>query len=183
VIALDLPLNKKVSVLSVTSVGAGQWDVKVHCGDTPDIRNIDQVEYQLDIWGYGLAPTIAGRYGLAIFDKTGALAWDLTRDNPLFARSFHSLDDSSVQAIPPLTRPVAVGLPSTDYITDEFVSINRWAVRRSMGALNRTDATTIRGAIFTAQRYEYSNPGEPIEHAQGTSYPANVFIVEGANLP
>jgi len=180
VVAADLPIGKNVAVISITQPFAGSWDIRVHCGDTPDGFSMDTIEYALDVWAFGLFTTPAGGYGLQIRDAAGALAWDLARPNPLFARAFIN-GFSGPATIPSLTRPVAVGLPSTWQVTDQFISFNHRARVTDRGALRRTSATSLSDVLSREQRFEYFGP-EGNDH-EGDVFPTYTFIIEGATLP
>lgn len=181
--AIDLPIGKNVGIVSVTEVAASVWDIVCYCGDSPDAYQFDTVQYAVDVWAYGFAPTISGNWGMAIYDAGGNVAWDLSRSNPLFPRGFAvgSISDLPKQ-IPPLGRPVAMGAPSSDPAFDTPLGVNHWAAVFNRAVFMRADATTLHEVSVRKQRWEYFND-EPVGVAGGDVYPTPSFIIEGSILP
>lgn len=182
IVATDLPLNKRVGIISITQPVAGTWEITCHCGDTPDADDFDTVEYALDVWAFGFIGAIAGSYGLALYDSTGALSHDLSRPNMLFPRSYVPPSLTVNSTIPSLTKPVAVGANWTNLISDNFVSGNTYSVETYRGSWKRTASTTLTSPQYRYQQYRYLDV-EPRGLNDGDVYPASCFILEGSTLP
>jgi hypothetical protein len=179
-VALDLPLNKRVGVISIAQPVAGTWDVKVHCGDTPDANDMDTVEYPIDVWAFGEFTSLHNGYGLAIYDDAGNLAWDFSRPHVLFPRDRVLLTGGSA-AILALTRPAAVGTPTTRTMVAGTISFNTKQVVIRRGAWKRTSGTSISDVLYTEQTFRVFGP-DPID-PEGDVLPSSCFIVEGSTLP
>lgn len=182
VVALDLPLNKRVGVMSVTEPVAGTWEITCHCGDTPDAYLIDAVEYQLDVWVFGFISTVYGAYGLAIYDSAGSLTHDLSRPNMLFPRAYIPPTLTTNSTIPSLTRPVVLGSDGTNVTYDSFISGSTYSVTKYRGGWKRTSATNLTKGNYCTQRYQYLDI-EPQGLGDGDVYKASCFILEGSTLP
>lgn len=182
IVALDMPVGKRVGVKSVTQPVAGTWEITCHCGDTPDAYGFDSVEYQLDVWAFGFISTIYGSYGLAMFDAAGNLTHDLSRPNMLFPRAYLAPSTSVNIAIPSLTRPVVVGSAGTNVTYDSWLGGNTYEVKSYRGCWVRNTATNVISDQYASQCYRYFDV-EPHGMGDGDVYPASGFILEGSNLP
>jgi hypothetical protein len=181
VVVFDLPLGKRVGIISVTP-GSGFFDVKMHCGDTPDAFDIDSIEYPIDIWGYAVAAhSPAGAYGLALFNSAGVQTWDFSQGLPLWPRGYIAGPPDTYN-IPSLFRPVAVGPPTTDWTVATLTAVKHYKVEHFRGAFRRTSGSIVAHTLFIEQRYELSNVDAP-DVGEGDLYPCSSFILEGNLLP
>lgn len=184
VVALDLPVNRRVGVISVVQVGTGVWEATCYCGDTPDSNNIDTVQYQVDVWAFA-ASTKYGTRGLLLRNPaTGQVAYDLSQPYPLFPRA-SGVNLGSPQTILALSRPVVIGAPADDFSAHGLASgtNNTYIFTWVLGTWLRTGGTSLTSANIIRQRYQY-NATEPREGSNGDIYnKCAYFLIEGAALP
>ena len=184
IFAIDLPLNKRVGILSVTQPSTGVWEVKCYCGDTQDAYLFDATQYQLDVWAYGLPTSASTGQVFQIFKTDGTIAYDLTKPNLLFPRAYQeAAARGSGITIPSLTRPVIIGCPNSTDSQDINISTNHWAFYSNKSMWRRTSSTAVVEETVMLQRYEYSAT-DPNEGAAGTdTFVTRSFILEGSTLP
>jgi hypothetical protein len=183
IVAMDLPINTRVCILSITQPFAGAWDVTMHCGDAGDGYGMSGSQYQIDIWGFGFSPGVLGGYGMAIFKANGALSYDFSRNNCLFPRSFGISSGNSGVSIASLARPVVLGNPSSRYGDSSFLSGNRYEYRTSRNGWKRVSATQVNEEPITTQNYQYFST-EPVDSGASFEYGlAPCFSIEGSTLP
>jgi hypothetical protein len=179
-IAIDLPLNKRVAIISTTQVSSGVWEIVCSCGDTTDAYGFD-TQYAVDVWAYGFAPSTLSSYGLALYDTAGALSHDLTRPNLLYPRGY-ALGTTGAVTIPSLTRPVAIGCPSSWQVLDLALSFRHWGYLSTFDGWKRTSSTSMTIATISKRRYEY-NAIDSALWADGDTQNTPCFIIEGNTLP
>lgn len=184
-IAIDLPNNRRVGIISTTrNVAPNSWDIKVHCGTTPDADDFDTVEFPVDVWGYDVVPNGPpyGDWGGAVWAEDGTLAWDFSRPNVLWPRALVNMSYTDTVAIPALTRPVMLGFPCTDVTYDSTVSTNTQRVQNRRGAWYRS-GNFVTDRQYTVHQHRYFAPeptGLPTEGDVVRSYGV---LLEGALLP
>ena len=180
--ALDLPLNTRVGIISSTEVYAGMWEVVCYCGSARDAYQFDTVQSAIAVWAFGFVSTRAAGFRAAIYNASGALAYDLSRPYPLFPLSSGVSDFTANMTIPALSRPVVMGCPTSDPSYDTSGGTNRWRAEFYRGMWERISDTLIREALACKQRWEYAAT-EPIGVATGFMCPTTYLILEGARLP
>ena len=183
-LAVDLPAGKNVGLIDVGG-SAGAWTITAYCADTPDpasgLSEWDLTQYALDIWVFGFPASVASTWGLALFNSSGSLTYDFSRNGVMWPRSLvDQAFGASPVAIPSLTRPVAVAVPSSWTATDATITINSRYRTERRGFWKRTGSTLTQVLRRTAQ-YKYFGP-DPIGD-EGDVFGATSFIVEGALLP
>ena len=181
--AVELVLNKRVSILSVVESSSGVWDVTAYCGDTADADGFDTVQYAVDVWAYGLPLSAPSGYGMAIFNASGGCAYDLTRANPLFPRAYvvFPLDGTSM-TLPSLAKPVAIGAPCGDRVLEERISANTWYTTTQRPAWLRTSSTVAGIVMVSKQKVRTFGPESPgFERDDRAETPS--FLLDGSGLP
>lgn len=179
--AIDLPLNKRVGIISVTQPLAGTWDILCYCGDTADSYGFDTVQYAIDVWAFGTAQTALDSSIFRIWDSSGNLSHDFSRPNLLFPRAY-VLSTGTGVTIPSLTRPVALGTPTSNQSFDQSVGTNHWAALYTRQMWLRTSSTAMNESVVSKQRWEY-NAVDPFGYADGDIYNTPCFILEGTTFP
>lgn len=180
--AIDLPLNKHVGIVSVTQPLAGVWEITCYCGDTSDSYSFDTAQYPIDVWAFGVPATILNSSIGYIRAADGSVAYDFSRPNLLFPRAHIVVPQGGSATIPALTRPVALGCPTSNPSYDALVSTNRWAAVYFRGMWVRSSSTALATRLVVKQRWEYSDV-DPIGISDGDLYNTPAFILEGAMLP
>lgn len=181
--AVDLPLNRRVGILSVTQPAPGVWEIQCYCGAGADSYGFDATQYALDVWAYGVPQSPATGMVFQIFKPDGTLAYDLTKPNPLFPRAFAVGPGRGAGiTIPGLQRPVIIGCPTSYFRDDISVGSKRWALESSRSMWRRDSATTVREDVAMLQRYEYSAT-DPNGGSGNEVFDTPCFIIEGATLP
>lgn len=180
--AIDLPLNKRVGIMSVTQPSAGVWDIQCHCGDAIDGYGFD-AQTAVDVWAFGLPSAPAAGVKMAIWSANGALAYDLSRPAQLWPRGY-ALSTGSALTIPALIRPVVMGCPSSWFVwSDGALTIKRYAVQGYRKTWKRTASTSMVEAQVTRQRYEYSATEPRDLNEDSGTQSVSCFILEGSSLP
>lgn len=180
IFGVELVLNKTVGIRSVSNPSSNTWDVTVYCGDTPDAHGFE-TQYGLDVWAFGLPQTApASGYGLAIYDASGNIAWDLTQ-LPLFAKGYIS-GSSSPHTIPSLTKPVVLGGHFCNLQFDANQGGNTWWLQKFTGGLKRTSSTSVGRQQPIIQQWQYNDIEEQFGN-DGDDYDTSAFILEGNLLP
>lgn len=184
VVALDLPLGRRVGVISVTQVSNGVWDAVCYCGSTPDANNIDTAQSQLDVWAFAASTKYGTRGVLLRNPATGQVAYDLSQPYPLFPRG-SGISTGTPQSIVSVSRPVVMGAPADDFSSHGLApgTNNTFLFTQLLGTWTRTDASTLSSGTVVIQRYQY-NATEARDGSNGDTYNrCAYFILEGAQLP
>lgn len=184
VVAIDLPANRNVGVISVVSLGGNVWEATCYCGSNPDANNIDTQQYQIDVWAFARATKYGTRGVLLRNPATGQVAYDLSQPYPFFPRG-SGVYSGTAQTLPTLTRPVIVGAPADDFSSHGLASgtNNTYLYTKLQGIWLRTTSNTLSSARITYQRYQY-NATEPRDGTNGDTYNSCAyFLIEGALLP
>lgn len=181
-VAFDLPLGRKVGIVSVTSPAAGIWDIRAYCGASPDAFGFD-TQFALDVWVFVLPGATPAPKGLVLRDPLSqVIAADFGQHSPLFPRGSGVTGGTVTRVdIPLLQRPVGIGMP------------NFWSISESAGGIpgsfdheerrsfwRRTSGTELSTTSSVVQRYTMP-AGDP--HQDGLDGESTIFIIEGANLP
>ena len=182
IFAVDLPLNKRVGIKSVTQPSAGIWEITCWCGSGADADNIDTVQYELAVWAYGIPTSAGSTFGMNIYDANSNIAYDLTRTNPLFPRAFVEILTGSVVTIPSLTRAVAMGCSTKSALIVNSIGNNSWRYLGYHGLWQRTSSTSMSEVLACVQRYQFFSV-EPSGQSDSYSSPTRSFIIEGNLLP
>lgn len=181
--AVDLPLNKRAGILSITQPSAGVWEITCYCGDGVDAYGFDANQYALDVWAYGVPQSPQTGMVFQVFRKDGTLAYDLTKPNPLFPRAYAvAAARGSGITIPSLSRPVIMGCPTSNFADSSFMSTNHWNYTVNHSVWRRDSATTVKEDVATLQRYEYSSV-DPVGSSTDDAFATPCFIIEGTTLP
>lgn len=180
--AIDLPLNRWVSIVSVNQPFAGAWDISVHCGDSPDGDGF-HTQYQVDVWAFGFPLSAPSGYGMLIRDAGENIAYDLTKPNLLFPRAFVTFPaDGSAVTIPALTRPVVIGACTSNRMLESNPAFNTWDNTRQRSTFKRTSSTSAGAPWVTNQKFRTLGPDAP-DLTDGALYDTPSFILEGSALP
>jgi len=184
VVALDLPIGRRVGVISVVQVSTGVWEATCYCGSTPDANDMDTVQYQLDVWAFAAATKYGTRGVLLRNPATMQVTYDLSQPYPLFPRG-SGVNTGLPQEIVSVTRPVVMGAPADDFSSHGLApsTNNTFLFTQLLGAWTRTSATTLSSGTIVSQRYQY-NATEARDGSNGDTYNrCAYFILEGALLP
>jgi hypothetical protein len=181
-LAVDLPAGKNVGLVGVVSAGTNTWDAYVYCGDptTADAYGFEQ-QSAVDVWAFGIpAAPSAESYGLRIWDASGNLSWDLTRQ-PLFAAGYLGGAPGTPRTLPSLSRPVMVGGHFNDQQFDANQGGNTWWLQRYVGTVQR-NGTTLSCGHRIRQQWQYFNIEAQFGN-EGDDYDLSAFFIEGNLLP
>ena len=180
-IAMDLPLNRNVGVVSINEISSGVWDIEMFCGALGDADGFDTVQYPIDIWAFGFTEALAGSWGMALYNSSERLAADFSQPYPLWPRAVVDAYGSPTLALPSLTRPVVVGMPTrfsmftrprdTGLLYDYIDQMDFWC---------RTSNTALKTVSRKLLQYTINDPEDPENNADG---PGPSIIIEGALLP
>lgn len=186
IFAFDLPEGRSVSIISVTQPAAGVWDVKMYCGGGSAANQFEATQYQVDVWAFGRLTGLSAGSKQYIKDASGGIAYDFLASGILFPRAAVTLNYvsggfSPNVTIPALSRPVALGNPTSYSVTSELVGTKRYADVWRFNALART-GTSLREVQVAKQRYEY-NGADPQQSGDVFTAPSPIFILEGSLLP
>jgi hypothetical protein len=181
-VAFDLPLGRKVGIVSLTNPSSGIWDIRAYCGAAPDSFGFD-TQYALDVWAFALPGATPSPHGLILRDpNSGVIAADFGQHSPLFPRGSGVTGGNVTRvSIPALQRPVGIGMPSFWSISESESSkpdLFDHEERRSFW--RRTSGTELGTTSSVVQRYTMP-AGDP--HQDGIDGESTIFIIEGANLP
>lgn len=182
-VAIDLPLGFRVSIISVVQVSPGVWEATCHCSGSDADAYGFSTQYPIDCWAYA----VSSRYGvqgmLLRNPATGAIAYDLSQPYPLFPRG-SGTHTGTTQAIVLLSRPVVLGVPLDDpSYHSRLTGQNQYKFQSLRGAWMRRDSATLDTMLVTTRYYQYFAT-EPRDGSDGDIYNnASYFLIEGALLP
>lgn len=180
--AIDLPLNMRVSIVSVSQPSSGVWDITAYCGDTADSNGFD-VQYQVDVWAFGFPLSAPSGYGMLIRDAGGNIAYDLTRPHLLFPRAFVNFpSDNSGVTIPSLSRAVVIGAPCSYRRLQGHPGFNTWDLTQQRAAYMRTSATAASTKNVSERKFRVFGPEDP-GWGDSELYDTPSFILEGSGFP
>lgn len=171
----------KVGLLNIVTVGGGTYDLEFHCETgTYDTWNFGTQANAIEVFVFSRKTSLAGSYGMALYDSAGALAYDLS-DRPLFPvemKSFASVSASAV-TIGTYTKPAFLGSFNAFQILETIVG----------GGPTYTQVTDRYGYTLTgtslavaALRRGYSTAVEQFVNDAGDGG-STVFVIEANPLP
>lgn len=180
--AIDMPLNKRVGIISSAEVSSGLWEVVCYCGDTLDEHQFDDVQYELSIWAFGVVTSPPNSLKAHIYNAAGELAYDLTQPNMLFPKVVGLSVPTALNEIPVMGRAIVMGCPTSNPSYSTSQGTNRWASEFYRGVWERISATEMRESLASVQRWEYSAT-EPVDVTSGFISPTTYIFMDGVNLP
>lgn len=118
-----MPLDARVSLMQVVQVSSGTYDLYYHC-DTPpfNAQGFGTQANALEVFVYARRTSVAGSWGLALYDAAGALAYDLSA-LPLFPRQrmeWASVGSAAVAISAGIAKPAYFGRHNADRTFNEF---------------------------------------------------------------
>lgn len=183
-LAIAAPVNRAVGILNLQWLAPGQYRITAYCGTNAyDSYGFDTVQEAAEIWAFGFVNSLANNFGLALYDKNGALSADFSRPNPLYPRFIGDFTGVSSQTIPSLYKPVILG--GAGYFTSDIYDRPDGYLYNYIEEVkfwNRTSATTLTTAIRRLKYYGCNELNDAPDYPDGSGR-GIAIVMEGLLLP
>lgn len=183
-----MPLDARVALTDVILVSTGTYDLYYHC-DTPSF-NTEGYGTQanaLEVFVYARRTTVAGSWGMALYDSAGSLAYDLS-SMPLFPRqrmAWATVGSAAVAISGGLTKPAYFGRYNADRTFNEFPGGGSVVAYEHQMTYGFTRLTATPGSI-ASQMIPIARNQFPVDELSAydvtTDYGGDLLVIDAAGL-